>query len=339
MKKLGLFIFMAFQAGIAFSQCSGKLLELAAARSGTDALFIRDFPVKLEEGTFKKPSPVARFQVLLNEGIHYRFNLANAEGFEGKAIMQLYDRTNLLGSTFDLDTKTDLQSFEYECAKTGTYQVLMSFLEGEKGCAVGIMSLIISDSLYFVRQKQHQQELENLYIGMKNELTIAATDIPGGTLEVSISQGTITGSNGMYIAEVDREGIARIKVIARDRNGNISEIDSIDFLACRIPLPEVLLNGKQGGFIFRSEVDHLVSLSLKYSIDIKGAPYDIAEFTIASSKDDLSGLKSLSGVLTNAQLLFIRKLGSGEQFTIKNIILRAEDGTMHLAKPMLFYIE
>ena len=342
MRKLGFILVLTAVLGIqAFPQCSGKLLEVAAAHSGTDALFIRDFPVKLEEGSFKKPSPVARFQVLLTEGIRYRFNLVNANDFEGKAIMQLYDRTKLLGSSFNLETKSDSQAFEYLCDRTGTYQVLMSFFEGKRGCAVGIMSMILSDSMSVAGESSSTsgRDLEKLYIGVKNELNIAATNIPGGSLEVSISQGTIEGDNGRYFVRVEKEGIARIKVIARDKKGNISEIDSIDFKVSYPPLPIVTLDGKQGGLIFRNDIDKLYDLSLNYQYDTEGFLYEITQFTISPKNNEFSGETSYSKLLTSSQKLLIGKLGPGEGFIIKNILIKDPYGKIHTAKPLTFILE
>ncbi len=340
MKQLSLIIMFSWVLGFNIkAQCNNKLMELAAAHSGNDALFIRDFRVKFEEGTMKRPSPVARYQVLLNEGIHYRFNVVNATDFEGKAILQLYERNRILGSTFDVNTKADLGTFDFICDKTETYQVLMSFREGKRGCAVGVMSLVISDSLYTTFKDKPERELEKLYIGIENELTIAATNIPGGTLEVDISCGEIKGNNGRYIVTVEKEGITTIKVVASDNSGQISEIDSMDFLVQQIPVPYATFSGLQGGLISKHDIEQTNHLSLIYTFDIEEKPYEIIEFTISKRYNELTGERSYNSKLTVAQRAFLQSLKKGDYFVITNIIAKGPDSTTHQLKPLMFIVD
>jgi len=66
----------------------------------------------------------------------------------------------------------DHQFFEFACDKSGTYQVLMSFLEGKRGCAIGIMSMILTDSLTTTANISYagKENLETLYIGLEMNL-------------------------------------------------------------------------------------------------------------------------------------------------------------------------
>jgi hypothetical protein len=56
-----------------------------------------------------------------------------------------------------------------------------------------------------------------LYIGMDNSITINAVKAKDKHLRVTISQGTITGSDGSYIARVTTEGRAVIEVYNKNK--------------------------------------------------------------------------------------------------------------------------
>lgn len=64
-----------------------------------------------------------------------------------------------------------------------------------------------------------------LYIGVDNPLTIAVPNIPSDQLIVMIDNGSISGSNGRYIAHVTQSGTATIRVatVQNDRKVMLSE--------------------------------------------------------------------------------------------------------------------
>ncbi|MFO7656577.1 MAG: GldM family protein [Bacteroidales bacterium] len=341
MKKIVLIIFSLAIGLTVYAQCDSRLLEQAASQSGTDALFIRDFKVKLEKGTMKRPSPTGRFQVYLNAGIHYRFNVANASEYEGEAILQLYDRSRLSGSTYDTENRIDKKMFDFICEKSGNYQVLMSFNEGKSGCAAAVMSMVLSDTMTAksIIPGIASDGMEKLYIGIDNELNIAATDIPGGKLEVSISRGTIEGANGRYIVRVDNKGIVTVKVNARDKTGKINETDSINFIVTDIPLPAVTLDGMFEGPVLKQDIDKLNELTLYYSFEIDNKAYTVTEFSISDEKSLGMGAVSYSHRITPAQKSFLNSLNPGERFIIKEIYVRGRNGAVHRLAPVIYYIE
>jgi hypothetical protein len=62
-----------------------------------------------------------------------------------------------------------------------------------------------------------------LYIGMDNPITITAAKAKDKNLRVTISQGTISGSDGSYIARVTTEGRALIEVVY-NKNKKLGEV-------------------------------------------------------------------------------------------------------------------
>jgi len=124
------------------AQCNSSLVTVCSAKLGSDATYLKELKARLKPRQKGQQKPVARFSLLLNKGNHYRFNICNATEFDSKAILQLYDKTKLLGTSYFAKTGKHYPYFDFICPKTGVYKVLMSFEDGKEGCAVGILSLI-----------------------------------------------------------------------------------------------------------------------------------------------------------------------------------------------------
>jgi len=144
MKKFKIFLFttlLSFVSLSAFSQCGDEIVDDCA--SGLeDAIYLKDFKIKLDKAEKNKPAPVHRISIALNKGTSYKFSVCNAPEYEGKAVVQLYDNSRLLGSTLDLASGKMYDSFMMQCAKTGVYYIFISFQDGLEGCAATILSYI-----------------------------------------------------------------------------------------------------------------------------------------------------------------------------------------------------
>ena len=125
-----------------FAQCGDELVDICVSKLGTSCTYLKEFKIKLKKAKKNEPAPVARFAVVLNKGTHYRFSVCNAEEFEGKAVIQLYDTSRLLGSSYNMATGKLYDGFVFVCKKTSAYHLFFSFKEGKEGCAVGILSMV-----------------------------------------------------------------------------------------------------------------------------------------------------------------------------------------------------
>lgn len=124
------------------AQCNANLVTVCSETLSEDATYLKELRARLKEHQSGQQMPVARFSLLLNSGNHYRFNICNAEEFDSKAILQLYDKEKLLGTSYFSKTNKHYPFFDFICPKTGVYKVLISFEDGKEGCAVGILSLV-----------------------------------------------------------------------------------------------------------------------------------------------------------------------------------------------------
>ena len=122
------------------AQCGMALKDVVVLEIG-DAIYLKDFRIRMEEGNPKKP-PAKEFSILLNKGTHYRFNIKANEDCEDNPILKLFDFTKPYGSNYDPDDGTTYEAFEFFCSKTQVYYLSMSFAKAKKGCAVTVVSFI-----------------------------------------------------------------------------------------------------------------------------------------------------------------------------------------------------
>ena len=123
------------------AQDISQLTAQCAANAG-DVMYLKDFIVKLDQGTPGGAPPTARFAMLLSKSVVYRFSICTAPSSEGEAVLQLYDMNTMLGSTFLTATGKDYPFFDFKCQKTAVYHIFISFKEGKAGEGVGIMSYV-----------------------------------------------------------------------------------------------------------------------------------------------------------------------------------------------------
>jgi hypothetical protein len=134
--------FIAFSGSKMYAQSTTKLVEICAESAGTDATYLKDFVVQLESAGADGKPPVAKYSMVLSKNNVYRFTICNSDESEGHAVLQLFDMNIMLGSTYNPSTGKEYKSFDFQCQKTGVYHVFISFIEGKKGNAVGILSYI-----------------------------------------------------------------------------------------------------------------------------------------------------------------------------------------------------
>ncbi len=324
----------------AFAQCNQDLVEKAVMTSGIDAVYLRDFKIKYIDDKKIKVPPVARFNTVLNEGKLYRFTIENAPEYEGRAILQLMEREKLLGSTYHMEKGSDEQSFEYLCEKTGMYKVLMSFLDGKKGCAAGVLSLVIDDSTKISDPVLLGADtIQTLYIGVENPLAIAATKTGFGAIDVQIDNGRIVKNNGFYSAFVEDEGKTTIKVTVTDTVGNIREESIFYFNSQPIPLPVVSLGGYTGGLVYKKDLIKYRSLQLHPVPGFETLPYTIQRFSIGIRKDGMEGITAYGKDITYSQQKFINNLNPGATLFVKNIVIKTPDGNEQVLPPLGFIVD
>jgi len=340
MKTILLISFFFLNILMINAQCNDSILRIAKADSGADAFFMKEFKIKFDKGRINHPAPVAKFTAYLKKGIEYRFNVANAAGYEGKAVLQLFRRGKILGSTINYDEKKDNKFFNYTSYKTAKYQVLMSFDEGKAGCSVGVMSVVVNDSTKLEDLGISElKEVETLYIGIENPLTIASTEEEGCYLDIKLDKGEITGKNGKYFITVKERGFVSLTANTVDTLGNIRESKTKKFIVKEFPLPNATINGINGGLISKYMLLSEEGLSLETLVNFDKNNYKIIGFSISDSFTGGNSKQAYSEKFTVMQKMLIRSLKPNSNLYINNITVKFTNGKIARLAPLAFILQ
>jgi len=128
--------------GKILAQPEQELVDNCVFSTGENTTYLKDHIIKLPEVKQNGKPPIHKVTMVLIKNTHYRFSICNSPNSDGKGIIQLYDHTRLLGNSYNPKTEKIYNSFDFPCKKTGQYNIWYMFKDGEKGLAVGIVSLV-----------------------------------------------------------------------------------------------------------------------------------------------------------------------------------------------------
>lgn len=144
MKNISLlFVLILFSfSGILKAQTEENLVDNCALSAGDNTTYLKDYIIKLPEAKSRQDIPVFKATIILVKNTRYRFSLCNANNSEGEGIIQLYDQQRRLATSYIEETGKMYDMIDFPCKKTGQYSIWYTFKEGEKGLAVGIVSMV-----------------------------------------------------------------------------------------------------------------------------------------------------------------------------------------------------
>jgi gliding motility-associated protein GldM len=167
-----------------------------------------------------------------------------------------------------------------------------------------------------------------LYIGVDNPLSISAPGTPADKIKVSMSGGSLSGSNGKYVARVSSPGTAKISVSAEVAPGKVQTLSTTDFRVKRIPDPIAKFGGKSGGAMasVALKAQNALFASLEnFDFDAK---FNITKFTmiLAKPRADAIVLSTSGNSLSAAMKSALNGIGPGTRVIFDNIIAVGPDG-------------
>ena len=115
-------------------------VQACAEKAGEGAIYLKEFVVSLPKAVKDETPPRYRQAVILRGNNIYRFNLCNDKG---RAIIRIYDSSNMVVSSYDTRQDKDFNPINFLCRKTGQYTIMINFKDGKAGEAVGIMSHVM----------------------------------------------------------------------------------------------------------------------------------------------------------------------------------------------------
>ena len=117
---------------------SDELVNTCALNIG-NATYLKDFKIKLQSSNVNPPS--VKFSVVLNKGTIYQLNVCESPDYPGKAVIQLLDNNQVIGSNMKADGSL-LKGIIAQIQKTGVYNIVVSFKDGKEGAAAVILSFM-----------------------------------------------------------------------------------------------------------------------------------------------------------------------------------------------------
>jgi len=145
MKKLLLILF-AFLIICSFSRTANaqdhsELVFQCALDAGKNTEYLKDYVVKLPEANSQDNIPTHKNTAILLKNTNYRLTICNSGDSDGQGVVQLFNNGEKVASSIAPSGKI-YRSFDFQCKKTGSYQIWISFKDGKEGFAVGILSFV-----------------------------------------------------------------------------------------------------------------------------------------------------------------------------------------------------
>ena len=123
-------------------QKTDPFVSKCAMNTGPNTTYLKDFIIKLPKEGAK--TDLRQKQLFpLSKNMKYRFTLCNADNSTGQLIMKIKDdQGKLILSSYDSKSGKAYASVDFQCNKSGTYQISFDFVDYQQGLGVGIVSLV-----------------------------------------------------------------------------------------------------------------------------------------------------------------------------------------------------
>ncbi len=141
-----------------------------------------------------------------------------------------------------------------------------------------LFTIVILSSLQLFAQTEKSvvisaDNLKVLYFGIDNPISIAANGITNDKLDVSITNGILTGRNGKYIAKPGSGQISIIVVSTVNESGEINPISSDTFRVEKIPVPKAFIGYENSPGLYLSKDELLSNPEINVSWNF---PFDLS---------------------------------------------------------------
>lgn len=180
-----------------------------------------------------------------------------------------------------------------------------------------------------------------LYIGPDNPISVSAPGIPKEKLKVNMTGGSLSGSNGKYIAKVSGGSEAVVTVSAELAPGKSQVLGTTKFRIKEVPPPIATFAGKASGVVSAATAKSTGKLEAElrnFDFDFK---YRISKFTLFAQKprQDAIIIQSNDDNFAGQVKQVISSLAPGDVIYFLNISAVGETGkTVNLETPVSIQI-
>lgn len=141
-KTIITFIFLFTISFLTFGQVTDPLISNCATNAGANAKYLKDFRIQLGKATSQNELRY-KANMSLWKNTKYRFTMCNAENSKGQLILSIKDNANkLILSSLDKKTGKIYTFVDFECQKSGIYQISYDFTNWQQGSGVGVVSMV-----------------------------------------------------------------------------------------------------------------------------------------------------------------------------------------------------
>ena len=143
MKKSILTLAILFTIGLlSFGQVTDPLISNCATNAGANCRYLKDFRIQLGKASNQSELRY-KANMSLWKNTRYRFTMCNADNSKGQLILSIKDDSNKqILSSFDKKTGKIYPFIDFECQKSGIYQISYDFNNWQQGSGVGVVSMI-----------------------------------------------------------------------------------------------------------------------------------------------------------------------------------------------------
>ncbi len=179
-------------------------------------------------------------------------------------------------------------------------------------------------------------ELEHmnvLYLFLDNPVKIAVPECQASEVEVSIDNGTISGSNGRYTIKPKEIGIATltIKCAGKEIQKSIFRVKKSFDTRAALELDRGIFSRDKQTHFTKKEIVNAIGLKfIAYNSDFD-LPWGIFSFNLVVASDDsIITSESKDPEFTDEQKLMLNRLNVGDTFFLEQIMVKMPDGVRQI---------
>jgi len=180
------------------------------------------------------------------------------------------------------------------------------------------------------------KKMNVLYIGVDNPIEVSAPGIPKEKVRVTMTGGSVSGSNGNYTARVSAPGTVKINVVAELAPGKTQTLSESEFRVKRIPDPKAKFAGKSGGTLNAAVIrdqDYISVVLENFDFDAK---FTLQRYNVIVTKPraDATTAVGNGSTLSAAVKAALAGVTPGSTVIFTDIIAVGPDGTQRNLDPL-----
>jgi len=167
------------------------------------------------------------------------------------------------------------------------------------------------------------------YRGVDNPVSVSAPGIAKEKIKVSVSGGSVSGSNGSYIVKVSGGTEATVTVSAEIEKGKTQVLGATKFRVKTVPDPLAQFAGVTSGPVSRGSATSASFLNAELDNFDFALKFRVTKFNVFISKpgQDPIFYSSPDGSFTSQIKAAVSKLSPGDAVSFSSITVYGEDGT------------